>query len=156
MKRMRRAVMVVCVVLGIAAIVPWLNTAPRQSAAAAGDSPESLVMPGLNDPAPLDSYTETLRRPVFLASRRTVDEQAQTATGEPLLLGRYKVAGVVIAGERRIVLIRQGTGDKVSRITQGTELDGWTLTEVTRQHLVLEKAGQRQEFVLQQGKSGAE
>ncbi len=148
--------MVVCVVLGIAAIAPWLDREPREIAPAASDSPESLVIAGFNDPAPLDSYIETLRRPLFQASRRPVDEVAKTTTGAPLLLGRYQVAGVVIAGERRIVLIRKGAGDKVSRITQGADLDGWTLAEVTRQHLVLEKAGQRQEFVLQQDKSVAE
>lgn len=139
----------ICGLLGVAALAPWIGgifpAAPvtHSPASATADWGEAF-----NDPAPLDTYTEILRRPLFLAARRLA-EADRSATNQPRLLGRYVVAGVVIAGERRIVLLRQAEGDKVSRYEQGAELDGWTLAEVSRQRLVLEKTGQRQEFSLQ-------
>lgn len=146
----------VCGLLAVAALAPWLRgilpaaPAARSPASAAADGGEAF-----NDPAPLESYTEILRRPVFLAARRPA-EAAKSAAAQPRLLGRYIVAGVVIAGARRIVLLRRAEGDRVSRIEQGAELDGWTLAEVSRQRLVLEKAGQRQEFSLQPEAAGAD
>lgn len=68
----------------------------------------------------------------------------------------YPVVGVVIAGEQRLVLIRKAAGDTVSRIAQGAELDGWTLTEVSRERLVLEKAGNRKEVSLQNNGGSAD
>ena len=73
-----------------------------------------------------------------------------------MLLGIYPVVGVVIAGQQRLVLIRKAAGDTVSRIAQGAELDGWTLTEVSRARLVLEKAGNRKEVSLQNNGGSAD
>jgi len=142
---------------GIAA-APWLETPP-----AADVKPGSVTAPpavelNFNDPGPLESYDALMQRPVFVASRRpsiTPDIRSGGA-GEVLLLDRYPIVGVIIAGEQRLVLIRKAAGDTVSRIRQGTELDGWTLTEVSQERLVLEMAGTRKEVPLQNKGGGAD
>lgn len=149
----------VCGLLGLAALAPWFDgVSPGVLTLDSGaNNPVKLDSRyNFNDPLDLDAYAEILRRPLFLAARRpaTAPDAGNSTGNEPLLLGRYQVAGIVIAGQRRIVLLRQASSDKVSRFEQGAALDGWTLAEVSRQRLVLEKAGQRQEFILKQAGAG--
>lgn len=140
------------------AVAPWLETTPAMD-----NKPESAAATpadelNFNDPGPLESYDALMQRPVFVASRRpaiTPDIRSGGA-GEVLLLDRYPIVGVIIAGEQRLVLIRKAAGDTVSRIRQGTELDGWTLTEVSQERLVLEMAGTRKEVPLQNKGGGAD
>ncbi len=140
------------------AIIPWLR-----DPMATGDSQDIVAtgpqtQPGFNDPGPLAAYDDIIRRPVFVSSRRPVATPAlkHGQTGEVLLLDRYPVVGVVIAGQQRLVLIRKAAGDTVSRIEQGAELDGWTLTEVSRERLVLEKSGNRKEVSLKNNGGSAD
>jgi hypothetical protein len=155
---MRLVLGAISIVLAGLAAAPWLETTPagdaRPQEAATHSAPEF----DFNDPGPLEIYDALLQRPVFVASRRplTVPDIAPGRPGEVLLLERYPIVGVIIAGERRLVLIRKAAGDTVSRIEQGAELDGWTLTEVSRQRLVLEMAGNRKEVSLQNNGSSTD
>ncbi len=141
----------IAVLLAGLAVAPWLQTTQAVDA-----KPESVAAPpapefNFNDPGPLESYDALIQRPVFIASRRPVvaPDIRSGGAGEVLLLDRYPVVGVIIAGAQRLVLIRKAAGDTVSRIEQGTDLDGWTLTEVSQARLVLEKAGSRKAVSLQ-------
>ena len=130
---------------------PWLATAPVQQQTPNAPVAQSAEAFDFNDPAPLESYTEFVSRPVFVASRRPTGlaPNPNRKAGEKLLLDRYPIVGVVINGQQRVVLIRKAAGDTVSRIEQGAALDGWTLTEVTRERLVLEMGANRKEIPLQ-------
>lgn len=149
---LRRILMLLCLAFAGLAVLPWL----RQPMTTAGDfrQPQDVqrqTAVNFNDPGPLAAYEEILQRPAFVASRRPTAaiQPTASATGEVLLLDRYPVVGVVVAGGRGIVLIRKAAGDTVSRLEQGATLDGWTLTHVSRNQLVLEMAGQRKEVDLQ-------
>lgn len=147
----RKVLLAAGVLLTGIAIAPWLRT-PAPAPDSLHTNPASpLLHFELNDPGPLDGYGQAIQRPVFVASRRPAAAPAANPghSGEVLLLERYPVVGVVIAGQQRLVLIRKAAGDKVSRIEQGAELDGWTLTEVSRERLVLEKDGNRKRVSLQ-------
>lgn len=152
----RNLLLLACVLLLGAAIAPWLyDPVVRSAPAIAALAPPAA--PDFNDPGPLETYDEIVNRPVFVASRRQAAAQpAPAASGEVLLLDRYPVVGVVIAGDQRLVLIRKAAGDTVSRIAQGEELDGWTLTEVSRDRLVMEMAGNRKEVSLQNNNGNAD
>lgn len=141
----------ISIVLAGLAVAPWLETTPFEDARPHEATGHSAPEFEFNDPGPLETYNALLQRPVFVASRRpiTASDTAPGRPGELLLLDRYPIVGVIIAGEQRLVLIRKAAGDTVSRIEQGAELDGWTLTEVSRQRLVLEMAGNRKEVPLQ-------
>ncbi len=154
----RQILLVVSVLLTGSAIAPWLR-----DPMATGGNPETGATGrqtpfDFSDPGPLAAYDEIIQRPVFVASRRPalVPAANMGQTGELLLLDRYPVVGVVIAGEQRLVLIRKAAGDTVSRIEQGAELDGWTLTEVSRERLVLEMGGSRKEVPLRNNGGSAD
>lgn len=149
---LRRTLLIMAVLLAGLAIMPWLRDPVSTDNGPQSPTHTPQARSNFNDPAPLAQYDEIIQRPVFVASRRPAAAPAATSPGKPgevLLLDLYPVVGVVVAGEQRLVLIRKATGDTVSRIAQGEELDGWTLTEVSRERLVLEKAGNRKEVFLQ-------
>lgn len=155
---MRQILLAACVLLTGIAITPWL----RDPLAIEGSPELSAKAPhapyDLNDPGPLEAYDAIILRPVFVASRRPTAPQTSNSgqAGEVMLLDRYPVVGVVIAGDQRLVLIRKAASDTVSRIEQGADLDGWTLTEVSRERLVLEMNGSRKEVSLQNNGGSAD
>lgn len=154
----RRILLLVCVLLTGIALAPWLR-GPMQTRVGAGiEATAPQMQPDMNDPGPLQSYDEILRRPVFVATRRPAIAQKtiQAHSDAVRLLDRYPVVGVVIAGQQRMVLIRKSAGDTVSRIAQGEMLDGWTLTEISSGRLVLEMAGARKEVSLQNNGGSAD
>jgi len=140
-----------CALLALAAAMPWLETAPVPQQVSDAPAAQTAAAFDFNDPAPLESYAEFVSRPVFVATRRPAGPASSPdrKAGEILLLDRYPIVGVVINGQQQVVLIRKAAGDTVSRIKQGAVLDGWTLTEVTRERLVLEMGENRKEIPLQ-------
>jgi len=155
---MRKILLTAGAVLTGIAIIPWLRD-PMVTDSGPGVAINTPQAPSdFNDPGPLEKYDEIVQRPVFVATRRPVVAPALNPghTDEVMLLGIYPVVGVVIAGQQRLVLIRKAAGDTVSRIAQGAELDGWILTEVSRERLVLEKAGNRKEVSLQNNGGSAD
>lgn len=148
---------IACVMLAGVAVLPWLRDPMATDLAVRTETSTEQAQPDFNLPAPLDANPDVIRRPIFVASRRLPEAEAIAgAPGETLLLERYPVIGVVVAGDRRLVLIRKAAGDTVSRLEQGAQLDGWTLTEVSRTRLVLEKDGARKEVILRNNGGSAD
>ncbi len=154
----RHILLIVCLLLFAASLLPWLRDSAAVDTGSQTAATGPQAPPGFNDPAPLASYDEIIERPVFVASRRPVMAPSSRPgqPGEVMLLERYPVVGVIISGQQRLVLIRKAAGDTVSRIEQGAELDGWKLTEVSRERLVLEMAGNRKEVSLKNNGGGAD
>ena len=138
-----------CLVFAALAIWPWtmsrevLLPRPPAIAMSAGPVAEAeLALP------PLDSFRATLQRPLFSATRQPpVARPAPDTTGE-LILGRYRLTGVMIARDRTTVLLRPATGGKVIRLNQGQELDGWKVVSITADQIVLASAGKQQTIPL--------
>ena len=150
---------ILCLVFAVLAVLPWgyaIGTrlyGEIQADAGLDDDTvvERVQLPTLLMPARLQDYSQTVSRPLFVASRRpssTVNAPVAAQPGQKLLLERYPVVGVVVAGDRRIVLIRTGQSDKVVRLQQGEMLDGWSITEIAHGRIVLEKAGAEEIFLL--------
>jgi len=146
----RRLLQMACILLTGMIILPWLRNPGTEDVASLTPHINDESPQDFNFPGPIETYRDILDRPVFVATRRTAADAAPVPhqPNEVVLLDRYPVVGVVVAGDQRLVLIRKSAGDTVSRIEQGAVLDGWTLTEVSRARLVLEKAGQRKEISL--------
>jgi hypothetical protein len=149
--KQRRLLQAACLLLLGIALFPWWRGRIEAGRVPADPGIAAQELQDFHMPAPVEAYQDILDRPVFVATRRMAVFPAPVPrqANEILLLDRYPVVGVVVAGEQRLVLIRRAAGDTVSRIEQGADLDGWTLTEVSRARLVLEKAGERKEISLQ-------
>lgn len=149
---------IVCMTLAVLAALPWrtINGGETISVASTRASvPSARSTAAILDLPPLSSYSVTVERPLFAASRRRANQTPEMGEKD-LLLGRYRVSGIVIAGDRRIVLIEPVDGDKVRSIQQGEELEGWTLAKIDTGTLVLEREGERRTIDLHRSASGTE
>ena len=97
-------------------------------------------------------FTDTLGKPGAGADslQARVVKSIADLTDSPggLLLGRYKLTGVMIARDSTTVLLRPATGGKVIRLMQGQELDGWRVVSITADQIVLSANGKEQKIAL--------
>ncbi|MGQ0676966.1 MAG: hypothetical protein ACT4N4_12890 [Rhodospirillales bacterium] len=125
--------------------------APRQAGPAAPPSLADLDLP------PVESFAETLNRPLFTATRRPPSPldvlQGQRAAptpaatkGEKVILGKYVLRGVVVTPERKLLLLKQLSTGKSLRLGEGDALEDWRIASITAEHLVLAR-GDKQERV---------
>jgi hypothetical protein len=116
--------------------IPWLaglETGP----AAGADGP-----PQLPEPRPANAFAAVTERPLFTATRRPVAITRPPADAN-LVLGKYRLTGVIVAPGLRSMILAGGDGRSIS-VAEGTAIDGWTVREVTNARVVLENAGKRE------------
>ncbi len=156
------AVSAVSLLLLLVAIAPWLAdpldfVGAEQTPAATATISTPSALPQVELP-PLADFSAIVKQPVFTATRRAApaDLPAPVAAAVPdsgLILGRYILSGVIVTPSKRLVLLkRQGDG-KTIRVSQGEELDGWTVEEITADVISL-RSGARQERIVTREKLG--
>jgi hypothetical protein len=99
----------------------------------------------------LDDYEQIIVRPLFMQDRRPYVAEDAVVASRP---GRqrkqtaktakddYKLSAVVITDDKRIALLQSGRNDKLQKLNQGDEIDGWILTDIQRAQVSLEKGGE--------------
>jgi type II secretory pathway component PulC len=116
--------------------------------AALGPRP-AMPVPRVSDsldlaaPQRLDDFAALAERPPFAASRRA----APSAGGDTaaLVLGRYRLSGVVVAPTSRSVIL-SGADNRSLVVAEGETLDGWTVDEITAEKVVFTSNGRREVF----------
>ena len=141
----RRLLVALCAVLAVVALAEMaIPIAGDQR----GATPQALAqvessLAALNrvrTPLPtLDALAETRSRPVFIATRR--EASAGTRIGgaqrDGLILGRYRLTGVVITPTRRSVVVKQVRGGKATELRVGSKIDGWRVEEIAPEFMKL-------------------
>ena len=92
----------------------------------------------------LETLTETRDRPVFIATRRAAQNGAKMGTDgnqEGLILGRYRLMGVVITPNRRSVVVKPARGGKTTELRVGSTIDGWVVDEIAPEFMKLKSGG---------------
>lgn len=107
------------------------TTAAAERTAAGPPAP----VPGEFHLAPLDSYAEVLRRPLFAPDRRA-HEAAQAAAAPPQ---SFTLRGIVVEAGAHYALVDEGPTTR--RVTEGQTLGGGTVKQIERDRLVLELDG---------------
>jgi general secretion pathway protein N len=156
---------------GLAAVLlavtvwPFLVSAPlgEGDAGAARRQSQPFLAPSAADLAlpPLETFSETLSRPLFAATRRPpsplaalqgqqgVPPPTQEKTGpkgEKLVLGTYLLSGIVVTSDQKIVLLKHATSGKSLRLAEGETLDDWKIATVAPDYVILRR-GDREERV---------
>ncbi len=113
---------------------PATTQAPMPNTAPATAAPAARVLP------PLQDLRATLQRPLFEPGRRmpaTTPPPAMPAG--PLVLGKYRLLGIVSAGGKRSAVLAplQGGGSRL--LAAGGMLEDWLLAEVSEGGLVLRR-----------------
>jgi hypothetical protein len=139
----RLALAALCAAMGCAL---WLEVAKRGEDGAILVSGPTHLVAARPDPAfappPTKAFHDIEARPLFWPSRRPIaapDGLAAAPSGLVLL-------GVVRNDEEAIALIRHGRPPRVERLKEGAALEGWTVSEVTLNGVVLVRGDARAEL----------
>lgn len=148
----------------------WPLVAPvpidGQGSPVAGRGAKPFTAPSVGDLAlpPQETFSATLSRPLFTATRRPPSPLAalqggaapQTSApatapgpkGVRLVLGTYYLRGVVVTPERKLVLLQHHSTGKSVRLAEGETLDGWTIAAIANSELVLRQGERKEVFLL--------
>lgn len=156
-KLLLSALTVLCLVFLAAAAAPWVVDpldflGPESNVAVALERVRTPALPKFDAPA-LEHLAAIVERPIFTATRRPAPKPPPAraaASADPpdngLILGRYRLAGVVLTPNLRLVFVTQLGTNKTIAVKQGEELDGWVVVEVERHTIVL-RSRERQETI---------
>jgi hypothetical protein len=136
-----RAVLVLTAALAVAA--EWI--VPRELTQYAPALGSAIDVSAQGSPAAASSagtYPAIAEHPLFYPTRRPwapppATETAPAQTG-PAPLANYILGGVVITNANRVALLKSSNTAKTIALTEGRELDGWTLREIDRERLRFE------------------
>jgi hypothetical protein len=109
------------------------------------DEPAALPQSGEFRPDPFDRFAESLERPLFEQSRRPVvvaapELPAPEPAAAPVLSAT--LTGVMFAGTGSMALVTEVGASSPVRITEGEQLDGWTLVEIRPDNVTFQQAGE--------------
>ncbi len=145
---------VLCLTFAVIAAAPWLidpldYLAHGGGAAAPEEQSRARGLPTLEAPA-FDSLAVIVERPLFTATRRPapdIEPPPVAGAAEPLdkslILGRYKLTGIVVTPSLRLVFVTEPGSRRTTAVALGKELDGWLVAEVEQHVIVLESDGRR-------------
>ena len=139
-------------IVALLVAAPWLlpieQWLPEPLPAAQGQGPALGAPLGrLIAPPARQTFSAVVERPLFNASRRAPSAAPLSVGGEPMLLGRYRLSGVVVTAERRLALLADASGQHI-KVEEGGDLDGWRMLSISPRRLVLSRDEERPEFAL--------
>jgi hypothetical protein len=140
----------------------WI--APRQaaeSAPAQGSPADAALSSSPSAPASPRTYAAIAEHPLFFPSRQPWTPPPAIEPKPPPLkagsspLANYTLVGVAITNANRVALLKSSTTAKTITLTEGRELDGWTLREINRERLRFESGGATHEIRFPAPKAGS-
>ncbi|WP_456407143.1 hypothetical protein [Thiolapillus sp.] len=131
-----------------------VNTAQGQE----GDEIKALLdsMDRVSDFPPRESYQAIADRPLFFSKRRPPPPYVPAPPGKkpppkpPRKMGkpRFQLSAVIIVGDKKYALIKGGRQKGSRRVRVGDEVDGWKVTRLDADKLVLSNGGETEELLL--------
>lgn len=126
---------------------PWLmprTDLPASIKTPLAEAPVALPLP------PLDSLRQTVQRPLFESLRQPAAKPAMAPPqdGAPLVLGRYRLLGIVGSGGRRSALLAPLAGGASRLLAAGDMLEDWRITQVGEADLTLMRGSESQTVAL--------
>jgi hypothetical protein len=128
---------------------PWLPQSTVLRAPTA--SPEVAAPSHALDLPPLADFAAVVDRPLFTPSRRpSASDKRALGAG---LGGRYRLLGLVTAGERRRALLADGS--RVVEMKEGDTVEGWRIKRIEQDRLVLSSGAGEAVLTLRQAPAAA-
>lgn len=85
---------------------------------------------------PMEDFQVILERPIFSPSRRP--PLVESVEAHLMQSGvAFTLKGILIDENERIALFRTKSSDKVVRLREGDEIEGWTLVQIEADHVTL-------------------
>jgi hypothetical protein len=93
--------------------------------------------------SPLSSFTEVTERPLFSSTRRPSPKEARQNSDRPL---GATLAGIVISGASRSIIVARGDPPVLTRLKQGDEIDGWSVRSIEPTRVLLQRGNDEQQI----------
>ncbi|MDD5319014.1 MAG: hypothetical protein PHD43_00090 [Methylococcales bacterium] len=154
----------VCTVLVLIIIGEWLYAVQAQKRSLAPTtSKETKIsldeMPGIElSRQTEESYADMVARPLFIKGRKPVDEPSREEVQGFTLANTFdwQLNGVYSTKQGLFALFSRSTSkvpkDNYRKITADADLDGWKLTEIHKDRVLLKQGDQQKELLLRKPK----
>lgn len=123
---------------------------PSGAAAALEPAIELSDEPAFRMP-PIERFSETVTRPLFMATRRPPEPGAPAAAAPERAtnaLPALEVSGIIISPRERLALLARGRSSEVIRVSEGELIEGWVVKSILPDRVILEQNGTQQELKL--------
>ncbi len=112
--------------------------APEKSASSV---PANFQMP------PAGDFAEVLARPLFSSTRRPQAETAQSSAAVAASAS-FTLIGTIISQQGHYALLKSGQSARLQRVTEGQEIEGWTVDRIFLDRVMLRNASGQAEVKL--------
>lgn len=107
---------------------------------------------------PSADFTQIVERPLFNRSRRPAPPEESKAAaggaGQEAAAAKIALNGIVLAGRRRVALLRFDADPKVMHVAEGQQAGGWLIEKIGTDRVVLRRGQQASEIVLDYKRRG--
>jgi len=93
---------------------------------------------------PFSDLAVVQTRPLFSPTRRPAAPTA-SALSKPSAAASFTLVGILISPAGRYALLESGQPARLSRVTEGQQIDGWTVTSILPDRVVLRSASGQSE-----------
>jgi hypothetical protein len=110
--------------------------------------PERPSLPTISpfNPPPQSSFAAIDARPIFSPARKPIESTAVAGTSSAATPPDVALIGVILDGKTQLALLKREGAPFAESTAVGASVDGWEVTEITPDHVVLRSGAQ--EFVL--------
>lgn len=144
--------LVLCLVLGYV-VYTELRSGPAEPALVteAAVAPEPAAVPPA-EPAftlpPLEDFSETVARPLFLPSRRPLAPAEDASAEAGVMRDLFTLIGVIIFADERMALVKRRETGEVLRLIEGQRVDGWLVEAIMPDRVTLSHGEETEEVEL--------
>ena len=146
--------LLLCLVLGYAVYME-LRSGPDEpgdlTVTEAAVAPKPAAVPPA-EPAftlpPLEEFSETVARPLFLPSRRPLAPADDAPAEAGVVRNLFTLMGVIISTDERMALVKRRKSGEILRLIEGQRVDGWLVEAIMPDRVTLSQGEATEEMVL--------
>lgn len=153
---------VLAVALAAVLALQWADWPPQgvPLGAEQPDDPTLATLPSAGQPVPADlldppaskdEYAEVYERPLFTPDRRPPEEEPEpeiATAEEEIELDRLVLNATLLLPERSLAWVQELGAQELKKIEPEDDLEGWTVAEIARDKVVLERQGEQHTLLL--------
>jgi len=105
---------------------------------AAAASPAQTADRSLPELPPIESFSETIERPLFLPDRRPPAIEEKQEEAENVESGLFTLVGIIVSPAQRIALVKVRGSETVLQLSEGQQANGWTVLQIRPEEVIFE------------------
>lgn len=121
----------------ISAVAQMIAAAICVAAAASPALAQTSGRP-LSELPPIESFSETVERPLFLPDRRPPAIEETQEEAEDVESGLFTLLGIIVSPTQRIALVKVRGSQAVLQLSEGQQANGWTVLQIRPEEVIFE------------------